>query len=241
MAKATTRSNAEMAKFEEIFDKKLSDFGKTLAIQEGLNELKDLFKSLTETLKDQKEEIKLVKQTVQSQDIRISQLEDKVAVLEASVEALKNQSDSHEQYSRRACLRINGIEKARQESSEQCVQKVIEACKDQLDVDLKAEDIDRAHRIGRERKTMIVKFYSFSKRCQVYKSRKNGGENLKVYLDITKPRLKLLDEAREMITVDGNVDFVFADINCNTVAKLKNDGGFKFFDNVTKFEEILAQ
>ena len=78
---------------------------------------------------------------------------------------LTKQTDSQEQYSRRSCIPINGIEKAENESTTDCVNKVIDIFKDVEDVHLSAEDIDRAHRVGREKKTMIVKFYSFVVAC----------------------------------------------------------------------------
>ena len=150
---------------------------------------------------------------------------------------MPKQTDSQEQYSRRSCLRINGIEKAENESTTDCVNKVIDIFKDVEDVHLSAEDIDRAHRVGREKKTMIVKFYSFGKRTQVYKSQKNL-QDIKVHLDLTKPRLKLLDEANELVTDQCPVDFVFADINCNVVARLKNNQ-YKFFNNIDSFKEKI--
>ena len=137
----------------------------------------------------------------------------------------------------RSCLRINGIEKSQNETASDCVDKVLEVCKN-LNVDVEKSDIDRAHRVGRERKTMIVKFYSFSKRTNIYKSRKNGNQNIKVHLDLTKPRLRLLDEAKELITEDSLVDFVFADINCNVVARLKSNE-YKFFDNIDSFKDKI--
>ena len=114
--------------------------------------------------------------------------------------------------------------------------KVVDIFKDS-NVNLSAQDIDRAHRVGKEKKTMIVKFFSFGKRTQVYKSRKDI-ENIKVHLDLTKPRLKLLDEAKELITPECSVDFVFADINCNVVARMKNNQ-YKFFNNINTFKEKI--
>ena len=49
----------------------------------------------------------------------------------------------------------------------------------------------------------------FSKRSGVYRSRKSGGDKVKVYLDLTTQRLNLLDKARGKITPDCNVEFVF--------------------------------
>ena len=113
---------------------------------------------------------------------------------------------------------------------------MIKVCK-HIKVDITKNDIDRAHRVGKDRSTMIVKFFSFIKRTSVYKARKNSDKN-KIHLDITKKRLNLLDEAKKLIKEDSTVDFVFADINCNTVAKMKS-GSYAFFDDLNSFHRIV--
>ena len=215
----------------------MSAFASTLATQDGLCELKTLFKDLNTKIDKQNEEILNLKESVINQDLKISQLEDKVGVLSASVSALKKQSGNQEQYSRRYCLRIKGIEKTQNENANDCVNKVIEVCKN-YNVNVNDVDIDRAHRIGKDRETMIVKFHSFWKRTDLYKARKGRNDNIQIYLDITKERLALLDQAKRLITQESSADFVFADINCNTVAHMKNKT-YKFFDNIDDFKKLL--
>lgn len=233
----TTRKTADLLKFEELIDKKLSTLVSTLASKEGIDDLKSLFKDLNDKIANQNNTIRKLTDKVNSQDKMVSNLEDKVGVLSASISAIKVQADSQEQYSRRACLRIKGITGSQNESAKDCVQRVIEVCKDS-NVLINHADIDRAHRIGKDRKTMIVKFHSFGKRSALYKARKNLKNGIKIHLDITKARLNILDDAKKLITNDSTVDFVFADINCNIVAKLK-DGNFKFFDNIVNFRKLL--
>ena len=209
-----------------------------------MEEIKSLFSKLTERIDYQERKISslVVESSNQEErivklEVSISNLNDKVAVLNNTVDVLKKQSDAQEQYSRRSCLRINGIESSANESPSVCVDKVVETCK-KLDIDIKPEDIDRAHRVGRDRKTMIVKLFSFSKRTKIYKARKKGGENVKVHLDLTKSRLDLLDQAKALISADSDVDFVFADINCNIVARMKSND-YKFFDNIFTFRNKI--
>ena len=249
-----TKLQEEMAKYEDSFDKKLdlkfASLSEKLPSKADFNELKDLFNGLNEKILYQDRKIASLEkdntdfeERILSLEERVSVLEqtnimlyDKNAVLSSSIDYLKSQSDSHEQYSRRSCLRINGIKQAENESSSDCVDKVIDVCKD-LNLDVKKEDIDRAHRVGRDRKTMIVKFYSFGKRTSVYKERKKAKNDVKIHLDLTKPRLNLLDKAKELITDDSCVDFVFADINCNVVARLKINK-YKFF-NLEDFKDKI--
>ena len=89
----------------------MSAFASTLATQDGLCELKSLFKDLKTKIDKQNEEILNLKESV------INQLEDKVGVLSASVSALKKKSENQEQYPRRYCLRIKVIEKTQNEKS----------------------------------------------------------------------------------------------------------------------------
>ena len=222
-----TRSKAISVEIEEIIDKKLS----VLASKESIEDLRAL-------IIKQNTIIESLREDVSNQEALISKMNDKIAVLSNTVDVLKSQQDNQEQYSRRYCLRVTGIPKEDDESSKTCVEKVIKVCQD-LNLDIKNEDIDRAHRIGKDKKTMIVKFHSFRKRTMFYKNRKNGDDSIKVHLDLTKRRLNLLDEARSLINNDNNVDFVFGDINCNTVAKLKDDT-YVFFDSIKKFQEILS-
>ena len=62
----------------------MSAFASTLATQDGLCELKTLFKDLNTKIDKQNEEILNLKESVINQDLKIS-LEDRVGVLSASV------------------------------------------------------------------------------------------------------------------------------------------------------------
>ena len=246
------RNSPEAAKQEEILEQKLLEFGKKLATKEDIAEIKNLFTKLHERLDVQEKRITSLEEDSVHHEERIVQLEntiselkttvnhlcDKNAVLSSSVDFLTRQSDNHEQYSRRYCLRINGIEKMADESAPKCVEKVVEICNN-LNLDISSSDIDRAHRVGREKQSMIVKFHSFGKRTALYKARKNlPNQNIKIRLDITKARLDLLDQAKALIVNDGPVDFVFADINCNCVARLKSKT-YKFFNDIESFKRNI--
>ena len=57
----------------------------------------------------------------------------------------------------------NGIEKEKDEYSSKYVEKVIKVCKN-INVDITKNDIDRAHRVGKNHSTIIAKFFSFFKK-----------------------------------------------------------------------------
>jgi len=231
-----TRKMAQEVK--DIINKKLDELALSLASKDSIEGLRSLILEQNQKILKQNEQISSLQNTIAKQDDIISKMEDKLCILSSSIENIKAQSDNNEQYSRRYCLRISGIDKEHNESSNLCLNKVVEVCKN-LDINIDSSDIDRAHRVGKDKRAIIVKFFSFKKRTEVYKARKKENNNVKIYLNLTKARLNLLDGARSMINVNSNIEFVFADINCNPVAKLKN-GSFVFFNNLDRIKSILA-
>ena len=196
-----SRSSSEAAKDDEFLNTKLLEFSQNLATKKDMKEIKDHFTQLYSRLEyqerkiaqlekegaDHEERIMLLENKIMFLENKTSQLNDKNAILSNSVEILKRQGDEQEQYSRRARLRIRGIEKAQDESASACVEKVVEIFNNlNLDTNISASDIDRAHRIGKDKKTMIVKFLSFRKRTAVYRARSSATNNIKIQLDLTK-------------------------------------------------------
>ena len=90
-----------------------------------------------------------------------------------------------EQYQRRLCLRISGIEVpslGQNETDQDCLDKIKDVCAD-LAVEIPCDVIDRAHRIGKTTshngkkcRQMIVRFTTWRHRAIVYRARKNSGK-----------------------------------------------------------------
>ena len=76
----------------------------------------------------------------------MSKLEDRIGILSAGLSQALKQAENNEQYSRRYCLRIKGIENEKDEWSTKFVKKVVKLCKN-LKVDINKNDIDGAHRV----------------------------------------------------------------------------------------------
>ena len=102
------------------------------------------------------------------QNKKIDGLEKWVSFQENIINQLLIKCDDNEQYSRRNCLRIHGIESTKHEKIDD-VWKKVKDCYESVQVPFAQEDIDRAHRIGTEYKeknlgkkvkSMIVKFKS---------------------------------------------------------------------------------
>ena len=216
-------------------------------IDEAIDKVKEI---IDENLQERDEKIK-------SLEDRVEILESKMAVLDslerriALLDNLERKIDDGEQYSRRLCLRINDIDLPQQGESENCMEKVKEVL-DELDCGVGIGSVDRAHRIGpkrarnsdgKVRHQMIVRFSSFTDRTKVYRSRKKV-KRVRIRLDLTRSRLSTLLEAEDWAESCDGIDFVFADINCNLSAKLKN-GKFIFFVSVDdlqrKYDELSSE
>lgn len=152
--------------------------------------------------------------------------------------------DDMEQYSRRTCLRIFGIPVETSSSArENCKAKVKEVFRE-MEVDIKDEDIDRAHRIGKKYKeggadhqAIIVKFHSWDKRTAVYKGRKKLS-NKSIRLDLTQRRAKLLSQSKLHVADNAGVEAVFVDVNCRLGLKTVA-GDLKFFNTKLELSELL--
>ena len=123
----TTRRLTDM---EEMINRKLKELSSSVASKDGIEEIKHLINNLHDKLEKQNKEIISLKAHLTKQDRIISKMDDRIGVLSSSITTLKKQSDAQEQYSRRYCLRINGITKQQNESGEICMEKVIRVCKD---------------------------------------------------------------------------------------------------------------
>lgn len=192
-----------------------------------------------------KEDIRQLKETITKQNEKIEHLETKVERLENELSLVTAHAEENEQYSRRMCLRIEGIEIPENEGTEtaddvlQAVKKVISEC----GVAIPDDQIDRAHRIGKSKtiagkrcKQVILRLMSFRYRSALYKARKNC-KKYRIYLDLTKHRKDLLQKANDYI-LTSNLEncFAFADLNCRLCFKHGDD--FTYFTTYEKFLDV---
>ena len=123
-------------------EKKAQDFMTRSAFEEVLDRKLD---SLKEDLAT-KDDIKDLKAVIEDQKAEIDVLESKIVLMERYVSQPQRASDDQEQYQRRLCLRLNGVEvkKGDGESGEECL-KIVKDTFNELDVDVPGSVIDRAH------------------------------------------------------------------------------------------------
>ena len=65
----------------------------------------------------------------------------------------------------------------------------------------------------------------------MYQSRRKSKNSIKVKLDLTRRRLGVLAHEIEFCDMHSQIDFVFANVNCNLAVRLK-DGSFGYFDSL---------
>jgi hypothetical protein len=149
----------------------------------------------------------------------IQPLQARIESLEEQIELISEKSNDNEQYSRRSNIRIFGLEtrNSSSEAAEDCTKVVVDFCKDELGVDVKKDEIDRAHRVGRpngnKARALIVKFKSHFSKIKVMKAKRQlKGKRIYVNEDLTKHNLWLLKQTKEackgkgyVYTVDGNI------------------------------------
>lgn len=157
-----------------------------------------ILSELQKTINENTAVIEALKETINEKDKVINDLQVKL--------------DDLEQYQRRQCLRVFGVEEGADEDTDV---KAIEIAR-KIGVDLSIEDIDRSHRIGVRNndrpRPIIIKFVSYRKRSEVFHSKKNlKGSGVTIREDLTKMRHSLLKETinkygvRSVWTLDGVV------------------------------------
>ena len=219
-----TRSSAKITNIsvsQEIREY-FSELVKPLATNEILE---DMFKKLKEEI------ISKFEEKFNEQNRKIDELEGKIAIQENTTDQLISKCDDDEQYSRRSCLRIHGIECSDDERNGNVLQRVKE-CYEEINLSFQDENIDRVHRIGKtytdkntgkKVKSIIVKFNSWKSRQQFYNAkpkhftnskRKPGQLLFSVSVDLTRRRYLLLNKAKGLIKDCESINYVFADVNC---------------------------
>lgn len=204
---------------------------------------------LTEALKDS------VTETVLSHmndvlDLELKSRDKTIADLQHENGNLKAEIEDLEQYSRRNCLIIHGLEEKEGEDTDRVIQNF---AKSKLKIDLKDQDIDRSHRLGRpyrrpaatgtresknqKPRPVIIKFTRYNARSDIYSAKKHlRGSQFYIHENLTTERqkwLKLVKEryptpANKVWTLDGRIHvktanglkLVFA--NKENISKLKN-------------------
>ena len=211
------------------------------------DKLEQLLKSFQDGL------MKKIEDKFNEQNTRIEELESKLAIKQNIIDNLEVKCDDNEQYSRRSCLRVHGLDFSSDEDED--VMKKVEKCCSDMGIEFNQNEIDRVHYIGKpymdktknkKARSLIIKFKSWKSRITFYKSRprnhldrqKKPGSTFNVSLDLTKRRYNLLMKARGLIVNNPSVAYAFCDINCSLVIKF-NDNTYRYFNIECEFNNLL--
>ena len=122
----------------------------------------------------------------------IKKINEKVSALTERSKVLEESNDQQEQYSRRNCLLIHGVEENSNEDTDKLVLNIIS---NDLEIDLTEIAIDRTHRIGDPKKKkkkvwpIIVKFARYYYRKQVFSKKKHlKGKSISITESLTSFR-----------------------------------------------------
>ena len=185
---------------DQCFDQLLLN----LAEKKDLDRLQNDVNSLLKEINDQEAKISSLEAKLEKQAAHIDKVEADKVLLESQLKHLMIAHDSQEQYSRKLCLRIDGLELPQQETSEECAEKV-KCIFEELEVVVPENVLDRVHRIGpieeingKKYQQAILRFTTWRHRIHVYRTRKKA-PNVKIRLDLTKVKLFLLHMAREIL------------------------------------------
>lgn len=163
-----------------------------LKLKEDLSEL--IAQSIAQAVKPLQDELSATRKLFENEIVKNAQLQQEI-------NDLKLQVDEQEQYSRRSCLRINGIIGDEGIQSENVEAKLLTLAETN-GIAIKSEDIDIAHRLGRPRpgftRPVIVKFSNTKAKQRVLAARKTLG-NVYINEDLTRFRQTLHYHARALV------------------------------------------
>ena len=151
-------------------------------------------------------------------------LRQEIAHVESKVDHVAIELNDVQQYLRRYDLRIFNVP-GTAIANKEVFDWVFEYFTQKLGVNIDEKDIDRAHRIGKERGgkvQIIVRFCSWQPRCLVFRNRKNG--NYPIRVDLTKRNMAFFNDIKNALLQYSTIaKYAFIDINCKIGVKLQDD------------------
>ncbi|XP_072176953.1 uncharacterized protein [Diadema setosum] len=183
----------------------------------------------------------ICKETWKRRIERLKRLGEKVLHKEQNISRLEHTVDSLEQYSRRSCLRIFGLEEKKGENKDTLVTEVIQS---KLGVSLDpVKDIDRSYRTGSTRESalqsgrsssqkarprpIIVKLNNYRKRKEIITNRRKlKGSGIVIAEDLTNRNQRLLSLARASKNItaawssDGRIIALISASDGKTISEL---------------------
>ena len=185
--------------------------------------------------------IKFINENFEEFEADRKKKEQEIAELKSTINSLNVRLDKadralncQEQYSRRNCLLIHGIDEENQENTDEVVINVL---KKEMDEEITHQDIDRSHRLGNRKlgknkpRPIIIKFLRYVS-AKIFKNKiKLQRKRISVKESLTKLKVKKLLKTREEHSF-RNVWFndrkiLYIDVNNHNTVKVFCDYFFK--------------
>ena len=202
-SKMTTMRNEYTKKIEES-ETKLNDH---------MKESDAKISSLTQSVEFLSAEHDDMKKTIESHILRIDELESAQDTLRYRYLKSEENFDSLEQYGRRNCLLVHGVDETENEDTNDVVVK----CAADIGVTIRKKDISRSHRLGKPRqdgkgRPIIARFVRYEVRARIYSAKRGfKGQNRMITESLTRTRMGRLRRAMERYgktnvwTMDGEI------------------------------------
>ena len=178
--------------------------------------------------------LKNLKRIEKKKEQEIAELKSTINSLNVRLDKADRALDCQEQYSRRNCLLIHGIDEENQENTDEVVINVL---KKEMDEEITHQDIDRSHRLGNRKlgknkpRPIIIKFLRYVS-AKIFKNKiKLQRKRISVKESLTKLKVKKLLKTREEHSF-RNVSFndrkiLYIDVNNHNTVKVFCDYFFK--------------
>ena len=212
---------------------------------------KKVFNDLQDRVQNQDKIIEELQRKIVQFEVRLVLELSSAKALSAHVSSvLQEKLDHLQQYSRRSCIIIDGLDANQNETTEHVVESAKAILSEDLGIDKGTVnfEFDKAHRIGaidkNNKQKLIIKFRSHNFKERVYKARNEcKNKALKFKPSLTKRRQDLLSYAYENFKDHENFAFVFTDVHGNlklrTKVKIKNKYVFNFNNEATIAELMI--
>ena len=210
----------------DSFQEKMSKFSKTINDLSNNNSIPKWFKPFVESFKgfsndvacyfhETEEKLKLLESQLAIQKSVTDNLVEDRSRLNKTIEDLEDELDDQQQYSRRNCLLIHGVEEKQNENVEAAVMDIVD---NKLKATVLKNDISRMHRLGRRKqgrpRPIIVRFISYRQRKNIFDVKKRlKGQGILITENLTSKRYSLLRKCIEQHgrencwTLDGRIYF----------------------------------
>ena len=203
---AITKKQEEMFRSHENSIMQLISGNTTLTNQRLDNlskEIADLKESLEFTQEETEEKFSKLNEKITSMERNLFSLKKDIEVIQTTKPSwaieIENKLVDLEDRSRRNNLRINGIKEGKNETWEECEERVNCFLEEKLDMDTSEIWIERAHRVGEKKRgqerQIVVQFNSYKNKLDILRNcKKLKGTNFSIFEDFSKETASIRKE-----------------------------------------------